>query len=1767
MKGSSVYKEKMPRIKEKLIAMLLLLVLSASMLTAVSFAWVSLSTKPEASGITTSIAANGNLEIALASGTTITVPGASQIGDANLTIADRNITWGNLINLSDASYGLSNMVLRPALLYEADLLNSPLRAAIYSADGRVNGMDSAFRYAKWTIYDDRDPEFVLTDQYGLRAITSTIMSGDMTGFNKDQLEYLETMDKANGAAVDAYLTIVKNESYMNSLVTLMGHYMTARMNDDASINNPSFDVADAENLRDTFGAFVDALEAEQAYMLAAANYQIFLQATYNENASWDISLEKLLTGVAGASKNSLTSVNTGVTGSNGQEIVVKLYGLASNIYDLNIIREGYEQLKTLCANGGPYTWKESGINNILNRLVNVGDCEVYNPETGTVKISSMGASAALGYLGKNNNEAIITNGVLFNYEQRTGADMTLSDYTADRTIKVTVKRYGITMRDQKVTASLKTSAQITGYPTDRKLVEDLLPDAQKNANAGSMQLRADATYGYVIDFWIRTNALGSYLNLEGNVLTRDETVDVKGKDPDGNEVQLYTVTETIEGEEDTITRDVYIKEVVRGDPITDASGNIVRFEENPNGTHKIEIWYYHDTGSQYSAFRMMDATVENASGTWYEGVPAADGSDTIVFQAVADMVEPKKKVEIHQIVIGYEGENRVWDEDDSALIEAGSTTQGSGSCYVFYADTAEDMEKGLDLLSALRVAFVSSDGKLLTEASLDTEHFYSDAGKVIVPLVLSSDQVVKNEETGEVYNVITKLERNEATLISAIVYLNGYQVTNEDVLAASDIEGQFNLQFGNTIVDVNLDPMPNEKLESEKLIFSAGVDKTTFNYETDDDLTVHVNANIEGVTPKSVEAFFVRTITSTQGVKLETFSFTGSGDTWTGQFTFTSPGEYILRSLRIDGIEYDLPVASRPKVTVEGFSIQELNWDETSNFHRFMTSSGSISTGLSVKIGATPAKRPSSVSARFHNAADNTNTYATLHYDPTADKWEGTVTFNTSGEYVLDMLTIDGNQTAVDTNLQKTAEVICGMKVAVYTTSPQLPKRIVLEEGVSTDDELNLKMQVKLLDNKGNFIDAVSDVHLYYGRKNWVSDEVGMHAPMVWNSATGYYEGILQAQEGDYEFLRVTVGTSEISNATTSPAFSIMEVKVPKLLQAASKPYQFGSASFQVQMDAPDSSVIQAVIVDGNGKEIIVDQSGKTGNMWGFELMESGTFYIKELRLKGCYNANGDFLDPDGEEYYTISVNTDEAAAAGTYRDGTIVRVVKEFNVEVATPDQTIEGGAFLAAQTWKNTVTITPDITDANVAISDVKLTFKYDKTNMQAYGGYSTDNLAGLLQAVTGSEIGDEFTITLTENADGTFAIDRTLTYAGDYKLTKVEFTVAMDGTSKTVTMEPDNSGKFTTEMGQDLSMLVKVKSEKPTVKITGVSPTSTTVNSGDNELSATNAVFNNGFSVVAYITGTKEWALVPYWNYSTPTISLEIQNASDITSATFTLINATNASYNNVVTFDSTKATTTKVGHVISGTGGGTKYTINKQTISQITVVKNGITFTAILSDMLSFEQPEKPSTLTYAGILESYTGARPAMVVANGTRFVLTLPTISWTANIEEPVGDEPVYSDYVNPVTLRTDYTEQKSSSWGQTWWKYYLYNWCRYTATAIAEADIYAQEYIISSWSINGTTYAAGEEIVIDSETDIIAIAIVEKGEKTYVDTKETPMYKYKYGYERVGEGDKPTSSDSKKIGDTTTVGTSWSVPQWKEYPPALGPLYDSDAEYEKAWP
>ena len=101
--------------KSKLISAIAMLLVATIMLVSSTYAWFTLSTKPEVSGISTAVGANGALEMLLATKKdNAWFYGTGEVGTK--TIQERNTYWGNLVDLSDPSYGSGAIVLYPSLL-------------------------------------------------------------------------------------------------------------------------------------------------------------------------------------------------------------------------------------------------------------------------------------------------------------------------------------------------------------------------------------------------------------------------------------------------------------------------------------------------------------------------------------------------------------------------------------------------------------------------------------------------------------------------------------------------------------------------------------------------------------------------------------------------------------------------------------------------------------------------------------------------------------------------------------------------------------------------------------------------------------------------------------------------------------------------------------------------------------------------------------------------------------------------------------------------------------------------------------------------------------------------------------------------------------------------------------------------------------------------------------------------------------------------------------------------------------------------------------------------------------------------------------------------------------------------------------------------------------------------------------------------------------------------------------------------------------------
>lgn len=231
-------------IRRRLSAAICMVLISTIMLVTSTYAWFTLSTAPEVKGINTSVTGNGSLEIALmpTAGTFTGITsgrgasGTEYGGAREMTVA--NVSWGNVVNLKDTSYGLELITLRPVqfmyglrdvteIVYETDpqtgevatdehgdpipkedpanpgqaltrvigkeidgsIAENPFKRPVYGYDGRIASLEDAALKAHG------DSARFDADTYGVRAIVDE--NGDTYGYVIDLAFRLNTVASAD----------------------------------------------------------------------------------------------------------------------------------------------------------------------------------------------------------------------------------------------------------------------------------------------------------------------------------------------------------------------------------------------------------------------------------------------------------------------------------------------------------------------------------------------------------------------------------------------------------------------------------------------------------------------------------------------------------------------------------------------------------------------------------------------------------------------------------------------------------------------------------------------------------------------------------------------------------------------------------------------------------------------------------------------------------------------------------------------------------------------------------------------------------------------------------------------------------------------------------------------------------------------------------------------------------------------------------------------------------------------------------------------------------------------------------------------------------------------------------------------------------------------------------------------------------------------------------------------------------------------------------
>ena len=1219
------YKRKLVGIKEKLATAGLLFLMSAVMLTTASFAWITLSMAPEVSGIATTVAGNGNLEIALVSSNedgTAKLPEASQVGDSNKNLVEKNITWGNLVNLNDDSYGLNKVVLRPATLNSYNLLNNPLRAVEYSKDGRINTLNYDFAYSN---YDASENSFLISDStsYGVRAISSVTTHISATGTAENYAIWEEINTAFSDMKNDYSSNLVGNSNYINSISALMGTYLTDGLND--SYTDSVDDIRDFYEMMVYFQSIMDQLGEIYAKIINAQN----------KNFAW--TWETLYQ----------NSQNENYWKDQGISIID---GYNQFVSDYNGLVSAIEAVKVKLDEVDNQTRSELYVNDIItqiNYFVDIGTCQIDGKYTVNGLMGDKSEAVSL-VLGGGTHTGVIQKGALQRFEQIAGVKMEV------RGLSIRVKY----MMEVTLNADISTSATTPGT-LDKVILREyggllynyLLSDVEVIRTAADI-------YGMSIDFWVRTNMADSYLILEGEPeLVYEVQTTASGYIIYENQdsTQFYHIPD----------KNGYIPSVSAINPLQDVvnTENYLYF-----GT------FYNVSTNQPLHFTEVTDESENDENS--------NGIDDTLEEFVSTLKYSPKT-----IVTGYDGVNRIWEESID-LVEGTSTTQGNGSCFIFYPEDPLEQERMLNMLSALSVAFIDTKGNILARASLNTEHAYEEVGKVTVPLeLLSYASSSYLNSSGEEIHFITELNQNESMMISAVVYMDGENLANDDVNATSSVNGYLNLQFGSSAELISIE---DDDLMSEYIMATAAIDKTKFEV-TEIPATTTVDVNIKGVNTADsvVQMKFVRKLNENQGVQLDAttmtlISSTEDSTSLTAQQTFTAPGTYVLNSIWVDGIEYNLEQSV--SVEVEGFKINSLSWNQASSDVYMMTSSNKYEVGLTVDVAASEQFRPTKMEAMFRNQY---NEYVTVYMSEASSSadgvvWKGTGSFITSGKYELQYLKINNEIYNVDSGFKKTITLVMGIYASVeldYAFDEQAAGSANLSFEWSAEDTSTNVVDitaVKIFDNKGNIIEALDGVGLYYGLTG--STNTNIYAELVWNAEKGAYTGKLSSdgvaaqflisKPGVYRFNQVFIADtstenpydgSEIKTATAPSVTAISPYPIEFLTDSLSvEEYQFSpnsTASFTVDMMYSSTASVYALMEYSTGAEgaentqVYVEGTvSSTSNdvtTWKFEMknadgLQDGIWTLKELRMANVYADDGNgnkswYSIPEDASWWTSS--------------------------------------------------------------------------------------------------------------------------------------------------------------------------------------------------------------------------------------------------------------------------------------------------------------------------------------------------------------------------------------------------------------------------------------------------------------------------------------------------------------------------------------------------
>ena len=770
-------------IKSKLVAAICMLLVSSIMMVSTTYAWFTLSTAPEVSGISTSVGANGNLEIALRqTGVDIDdiVSGTSDSMYASGKDAfTANVTWGNLVQLSDAAYGLNQIKLLPADLNaraegEKVMLNLDkdagegksmhLKTPVYGADGRVSELKantSAVTFSAGTgfMYENKTT-------YGVRAIgTTSSVTPRQSAYRNYRNTAAGAADSARGAARDVLVT------YGEKIANLAVAYGTG---------TKEFTQEHMEMLQSII-TDLSATTGPVSYIESALKNYLQAMVVSAANNGDDVSDD-----IAIAAAQTLGSMTL--------EDIMKdstVSSLIGNVTAWNDIYTKYLALQTTLQSAqakidetnddtGPYDWTDiSGI------LAYIADPDGMTVNGMTVDEIQKDIGAFAGEIlssGSLSIDVIVASGAGF------FADV--ADFAGNYQVDIVVKDV-VYNGTPLPNIPAKMYAQNSTPPTYLSTIGTAVLGLGEPVSNGDVSAVLEDTYGYIIDLVFRTNAANANLQLQTQAIDR-----------------IYQDNGTANA--DTVGH---------GSSMTFKIAEGFTKEKAAELVKCINVVFYDtDTGEVYGVAQLDSDAITDGEEGYVAPLYMMDYS----FNATAGrLMVGDKKVEVEELIIPDGAE-----EYTVALItdatNASNVTVASGKAIegTDYTLKLGNVTPATDYTVTYYVAGVDYEDGVYPSVKTNGAEVVIPAAEVTGNIHITSvvagtvgEGGTTTEAEKKVDPTITALTQNTEKAVSVLVYLDGNKVTNGDVAnGATSLTGTLNLQFS---TNTALVPMEYSALQTE----------------------------------------------------------------------------------------------------------------------------------------------------------------------------------------------------------------------------------------------------------------------------------------------------------------------------------------------------------------------------------------------------------------------------------------------------------------------------------------------------------------------------------------------------------------------------------------------------------------------------------------------------------------------------------------------------------------------------------------------------------------------------------------------------------------------------------------------------------------------------------------------------------------------------------------------------------------------------------------